>query len=70
MADKPIKAKKGEGRFTFAYKQSKGLDGEAQVWVDKETGVNYLYLAQGYGAGLTPLLDADGKPIVTLTMEG
>lgn len=65
MSDKPMKATKGDERFYFAYRQNRGLDGEAQVWIDKETGVNYLYLAQGYGAGLTPLLDADGKPIVT-----
>ena len=28
------------------------------------TGVLYLQLVNGYGGGLTPLLDADGKPIV------
>lgn len=65
MSDKPIKSQKGEERFYFAYKQRAGMGSEAQVWIDKETGVNYLYLAQGDGAGLTPLLDADGKPIVT-----
>ena len=32
---------------------------------DKETGVNYLFVHRGYGGGLTPLLDSDGKPIVT-----
>ena len=25
----------------------------------------YLYVGRGYGGGLTPLIDADGKPIVT-----
>lgn len=38
---------------------------DAIVIVDKETGVNYLYVHRGYGGGLTPLIDADGKPIVT-----
>jgi len=33
--------------------------------VDTETGVNYLYYGEGYGGGLTALLDKDGKPIVT-----
>ena len=33
--------------------------------VDKETGVNYLALKSGYGLGITPMLDKDGKPIVT-----
>lgn len=35
------------------------------VLVDKETGVNYLFVQSGYAGGLTPLLDADGKPVVT-----
>ena len=39
---------------------------EAVVIVDKETGVNYLFVVRGYGAGLTPLLDKDGKVVVTI----
>ncbi|MBQ8604398.1 MAG: hypothetical protein IJ410_06120 [Oscillospiraceae bacterium] len=39
--------------------------GVQMILVDKETGVNYLMVKSGYGAGLTPLLDADGKVIVT-----
>ena len=35
------------------------------VLVDKQTGVNYLFAASGYSGGLTALLDADGKPIIT-----
>ena len=31
---------------------------------DTVTGVLYLQLVNGYGGGLTPLLGADGKPIV------
>ena len=38
---------------------------DALIIVDKETGVNYLMVRSGYGAGLTPLIDADGKPIIT-----
>ena len=41
------------------------LDVQRIVLVDRETGVNYLYLQIGYGGGLTPLRDADGKPVVT-----
>ena len=40
-----------------------------EIWVDRETGVNYLYHAAGYGAGLTPLLDRDGKPIITSVLN-
>jgi hypothetical protein len=36
-----------------------------EIWVDKETGVNYLFHRAGYSGGLTPLLDKDGKVVVT-----
>lgn len=49
-------------RFEKTYTQ--GL-GTMEIWVDKETGVNYLYHSGGYGGGLTPLLDREGKPIIT-----
>ena len=35
------------------------------VLVDRETGVNYLWMTGGYAGGLTVLVDAEGKPIVT-----
>lgn len=50
-------------RFEKTYSQ--GVMSTLEIWVDKETGVNYLYIAQGHGAGLTPLLAKDGKPVVT-----
>ena len=34
-----------------------------EIWVDKETGVNYLFRTDGYVGGMTPLLDRDGKPV-------
>ena len=33
--------------------------------MDRKTGVNYLWTASGYSGGLTVLVDAEGKPIVT-----
>ena len=36
-----------------------------EIWVDKETGVNYLLYQAGYAGGMTVLLDKDGKPVVT-----
>lgn len=33
--------------------------------MDRFTGVNYLFTKSGYGAGLTALVDKDGKPIIT-----
>ncbi|MDE7230354.1 MAG: xylan 1,4-beta-xylosidase [Oscillospiraceae bacterium] len=52
-------------RFVKVYTQSNGLSGSTEVIVDLQTGVNYLFHLNGYGGGLTPLLDKDGKPIVT-----
>lgn len=34
------------------------------VYVDKETGVMYFFRKQGYGGGLTVMVDADGKPLI------
>ena len=52
-----------EERFEKVYSQ--GFIEVMEIWVDKETGVNYLYHAAGNGGGLTPLLDRDGKPVVS-----
>lgn len=38
---------------------------QLRVLVDKKTGVNYLWTASGYAGGLTVMLDAEGRPIVT-----
>lgn len=51
-----------EKRFEKVYSQDLG---GTMIYVDKETGVNYLFVANGYAGGLTPLLDRDGKPVVT-----
>ena len=52
-----------EERFEKVYTQ--GFVTVTEIWVDKETGVNYLYHGAGYGGGLTPLLDRDGKPVIS-----
>lgn len=52
-------------RFVRIYKEGAFSGGGFEIWVDKETGVNYLWRATGYAGGLTVLLDRDGKPIVT-----
>ncbi len=51
-----------EKRFEKVYSQDLG---STIIYVDRETGVNYLFVANGYAGGLTPLLDRDGKPVVT-----
>ncbi len=53
-----------DNRFEKVYSQGT-LSGTTQIWVDKQTGVNYIYHSSGYGGGLTPLLDREGKVVVT-----
>ena len=52
-----------DDRFIRVY--SKGISTVNEIWIDRETGVNYFFHAAGYSGGLTPLLDKDGKPVVT-----
>ncbi|MBR4858309.1 MAG: xylan 1,4-beta-xylosidase [Clostridia bacterium] len=51
-----------EKRFEKVYSQDLGT---MMILVDKETGVNYLFASSGYAGGLTPLLDREGKPVIT-----
>jgi len=55
-----------EKRFEKVYSQDLG---STIIYVDKETGVNYLFVANGYAGGLTPLLDREGKPVITPITE-
>lgn len=50
-------------RFEKVYSQ--GSINVTEIWMDKETGVNYLYHVSGYSGGLTPLLDREGKPVIS-----
>ena len=50
-------------RFEKIYSQ--GRLSSLEIWVDRETGVNYLFRQCGYSGGLTPLLDRDGKPVIS-----
>lgn len=58
---------KGNDRFIRTFSQ--GTMSKTEIWVDKKTGVNYVFHVSGYAGGLTPLLDRDGKPIIT-TISG
>lgn len=52
-----------KNRFERVYAQ--GAASTMEVWVDRKTGVNYLYHRDGSAGGLTPLLDENGKVVVT-----
>ena len=53
-----------EKRFVRAYRQDT-LRTFTEIWIDRETGVNYIVHTSGGVGGITPTLGADGKPVVT-----
>ena len=62
--------KENGDRFVQAYMQQDGLANRTCVLVDRQTGVNYLlagFLASSGVSctGMTALVGANGKPIVT-----
>lgn len=54
---------KDKNRFEKVYSQ--GALNVIEIWVDTETGVNYMFQQSGYAGGLTPLLDREGKTIIS-----
>ena len=53
---------KKEERFITVHSENFGSE---MILVDRLTGVNYLFVQSGYAGGLTPLLDRDGRPIIS-----
>lgn len=56
---------KKESRFEIIHTEGSEFTALNMIIKDKETGVNYLFVKAGYGAGLTPLLDASGKTVIS-----
>ena len=54
-----------EKRFVKTYSQSGFIGNYMAIYVDRVTGVNYLFSSSGNAGGLTPLLDRDGKPVIS-----
>ena len=54
--DRFIKTVVDNGGFNDAY---------MAIYVDRKTGVNYLFSSYGNAGGLTVLVDREGKPIIT-----
>lgn len=54
---------KAPDRFEKIYTQ--GMINGMEIWVDKETGVNYVFGFNGSAGGMTALLDSEGKPVIT-----
>ena len=57
---------KRDKRFVVIEKEGSQLSekGQTMVIVDRKTGVSYLWMKSGYGAGITPLIGSDGKPVI------
>ena len=56
-------------RFVRIYKQT-SFNSHIEILLDTQTGVQYLFRQVGYGGGLTPLLDREGKPVVSPVAGG
>lgn len=54
---------KKDSRFIKILEESSFIS-SSEIWVDTETGVQYLYHSAGYSGGLTVLVDAEGKPLL------
>lgn len=52
-------------RFVVTEKEGSAFSNLIQVIVYKKTGVNYMYIQSGNSGGLTPLLDREGRPVIT-----
>lgn len=59
---------KDDKRFIKIFREG-SLTESIEVLLDTETGVNYLYISAGYGMGITPLLDGEGKVVVSRKRE-
>ncbi len=55
---------KKEKRFERVFNEGSDLLTEATILVDKTTRIQYLLVKSGYGMGVTPLLDSEGKPLL------
>lgn len=55
-----------EDRFIKTVVDNGGFtDNYMAIYVDKQTGVNYLFSSCGNAGGLTVLLNRDGTPVVS-----
>lgn len=45
------------------------VDNHQRIYIDKETGVQYIILYSDRGVGVSVRLDADGKPMVDRSVK-
>ncbi len=55
-----------EDRFKRILIDGGGLsENRMEIYIDRKTGVNYLFSSSGNAGGLCVLVDQEGKPIVS-----
>jgi len=60
-----MKTKKSKkNRFKIVSNEAIGDTSGCKIIEDTETGINYLYHYDPFGAGLTVLIDEDGEPLI------
>ena len=57
-------AKEKNQRFVRILDES-GFVTANELWVNRQTGVTYLFHYNSHAAGLTVLVDANGKPVIS-----
>lgn len=57
------KTDSADKRFILNDKQE-GITGGLRVFTDSHTGVQHLVIRENTGVAVTPLLNADGKPLI------
>ena len=58
-----------EKRFVLKEKCTVGMANQ-KIFVDRRTGVQYLWIESGYAGGLTVLVDREGKPMIDTENTG
>ena len=62
-------AKKKDERFVKVHEESGGILWEKAVFVDRQTGVNYLYIGAGNGGGMLNPGEIEIKASISVTYE-
>ena len=60
-----ISMAKKEKRFEVIFEETSNITDSYRIVVDKNTSVNYILYTCGYSGGITPLLDSEGKVVIT-----
>lgn len=69
MFEQKVKKDKKEKRFKVVSEEAFAFGSSTTILLDQETGVNYLVVSGTAGEGITPLLDTEGKVVITPITE-